>query len=296
MPGEAFGHGTAILFSSGVDPHFLTARDPEETPTGAAPASRQCPLEPIRSSSNALLKRFRAAAAGREEGTVLIEGVRLLQDAMGAGVEIEAVVVPESRAEAGSRLAPEVRPVADELFERLGSLTTTPSVLALAREPRPRDVDELAREGAFLCVACEVQDPGNLGALARTAEAAGASGFVACGAGCRPFHPRALRGSMGSLLRLPVAIASDPDELAARFETHGLRQVTARTRGGTPAHEFDWNGSLALWLSGETGRGVPQEAIMEAVTLEMSGEVESLNVTAAAAVLLFQARQQRSQA
>jgi len=250
-------------------------------------------LEPIRSSSNALLKRFRAAAAGREEGAVLIEGERLLADAVGAGVEIEAVLVPASRGEEEPGIPPGARPVADELFERLGSLKTPPPVLALAREPQQRAVAELAVEGALLCVACEVQDPGNLGALARTAEAAGADGLLVCGKGCRPFQPRALRGSMGSLLRLPVASAADPDELAAELADRGLRQVIARTRGGTPAREFDWGGSLALWLSGETGRGVPREVEMEGVTLELSGEVESLNVTAAAAVLLFQARGQR---
>jgi len=250
-------------------------------------------LEPIRSSSNALLKRFRAAAAGREEGAVLIEGERLLADAVRAGVEIEAVLVPASREGGGRGLEPPARPVADELFLRLGSLKTPPAVLALAREPVQRAVAELAIEGALLCVACEVQDPGNLGALARTAEAAGADGLLVCGSGCRPFQPRALRGSMGSLLRLPVASASDPDELAAELAGRGLRQVIARTRGGIPAREFDWSGSIALWLSGETGRGAPREVELEGVTLELSGEVESLNVTAAAAVLLFQARRQR---
>ncbi len=256
-------------------------------------------MEPIRSSSNALLKRFRAAAAGREAGTVLLEGERLLGDALRAGVAIEAVLVPESR-EATALPSVEndaplsARPVADELFQRLGSLKSTPGVLALAQEPPLRTVAELARDGAFLCIACAVQDPGNLGALARTAEAAGVDGLLVCGSGCRPFQPKALRGSMGSLLRLPVAVAEEPDALAGELRERGFRQVTAQTRDGIEAARFDWGGSIALWLCGETGRGVPESTTLEGVSIPMQGEVESLNVTAAAAVLLFQASCQRS--
>ncbi len=252
-------------------------------------------LDPIRSSSNALLKRFRAAATGREAGSVLLEGRRLVDDAVRAGVRVEVCLVPESRAEQAVSLVGDgvsVRAVADTLFEKLGSVKTTPEVLALAPTPRDYELDEVATDGAFLCVASELQDPGNLGALARSAEAAGATALIVTGCGCKPWQPKALRGSMGSLLRLPICTYEDSGALARELKARDFRQVSADTRDGESPARFDWRGSLALWLTGETGRGLPAGRF-EGVTIPMQGEVESLNVTAAAAVLLFQAAEGR---
>ncbi|MAB79343.1 MAG: hypothetical protein CMJ89_08315 [Planctomycetes bacterium] len=257
-------------------------------------------MEPIRSPSNPLIKRIRAVEAGRAAGTILIEGEKLLAEAVRAGLDLEAVVLPAAGAERAERWERDglaVRVVADSLFERLGSLKTPAGLLALAPEPPPRDLEDLGRDGGLLCVAAEVQDPGNLGALARTAEAAGARGLIVCGGGCRPFQSKALRGSMGSLFRLPVAIHGESGDLADRLDGLRFRQVTARTRAGNDYRHFDWSGRVALWLSGETGRGVPPAGVMgelEGITIPMLGEVESLNVTAAAAVLLFEAMGQRN--
>jgi len=264
-----------------------------------APSPAPFHLEPIRSASNALVKRVRAAAAGRTPGTILLEGERLLDEARRQALELELVLVTEGRAELADNLARAglaVRTVANELFERLGSLRTPPGVLALAPAPGLHELAEIARGEVLVCVAADVQDPGNLGALARTAEAAGAAALIVCGAGCRPWSPKALRGSMGSLLRLPLVIAAEAAPLAEELAARGFRQVTARTRAGHDYESFDWNGPLALWLLGETGRADPALARLEGVSIPMAGHVESLNVTAAAAILLFAAKQKREQA
>jgi RNA methyltransferase, TrmH family len=260
------------------------------------------PVEPIRSSSNPLLKRVRAAAAGRGEGEILLEGDRLVDDARRAGIELTAVLVAEERGPRLAELARDgvaVRAVQGELLASASALEHGSGCLALAREPAARTLDDLPRAtDALVVVAAGIQDPGNLGALARTAEAAGAGALLVVRGGCRPWNPKALRGSMGSLLRLPVieieAREGSVDALAER----GFRHVCARTRGGTPHERFDWSGRIALWLGGEAG-GFPGELAragerFDGVSIAMAGGVESLNVTAAAAVLLFAAGRTRS--
>ena len=113
--------------------------------------------------------------------------------------------------------------------------------------------------------------------------------------GCSPWNEKALRGSMGSLLRLPVLRPAAAPEAVARLGSLGFRQVRAATRDGTPLERFDWSGRIALWFSSETG-GLPAELdahAFEDVSIAMAGGVESLNVTAAAAILLHAAARGR---
>jgi TrmH family RNA methyltransferase len=259
------------------------------------------PAEPIRSSANPLLKRVRALAAGRGEGELLLEGDRLVDDALKAGFELEVVLVSAEREERLAELAGRgllVRAVGRELLASVSALENSPGCLALARAPQPRTLADLPSGDVLLVVAAGIQDPGNLGALARTSEAAGAQALGLVPGGCRPWNPKALRGSMGSLLRLPV-IELDAERGPAELARRGFRSVCARTRGGTPYASFDWSGRMALWLTGEGGDfPAPLARASEAflgVSIPMAGAVQSLNVTAAAAVLLFAAREARAQ-
>jgi len=258
-------------------------------------------LEPIRSSSNPLLKRVRRAASARGAGgadEILLEGDRLVDDAHAAGLELLCVLVDEERSERMARLEEAglpVRAVRGSLLAAAGTLESSPGCLALARTPAPRALSELGERDARLVVAAAgVQDPGNLGALARTAEAAGANALLVTPGGCRPWNPKALRGSMGSLLRLAVHEIEPGVESVERLAGLGFRHVCARTRGGVPYDRFDWGGRVVLWLSAESG-GFPEglagpASRFEGVSIPMHAGAESLNVTAAAAVLLFAAR------
>jgi TrmH family RNA methyltransferase len=261
--------------------------------------------DPIRSAQNPLVQRVRALRRGTQRAgtgsTLLLEGDRLVDDALRAGLAPEVVLIGAERAERARELAARgvaVRLVDDSLLADLSSLRSGPGCLALVPEPAPRGVELLSRSGdALVVVAAGLQDPGNLGALARACEAAGVAALVVTGGGCRPWNEKALRGSMGSLLRLPVLELAAPGEAIAALEAAGHRSVFARTRGGADPERFDWAGRVALWVASETGR-MPDEVERLAqrssgVTIPMEGEVESLNVTAAAAVLLFAARRAR---
>ena len=255
--------------------------------------------ETLRSWSNPLVQRARAAQAGREPGVLALEGARLVRDALAAGLGLELALVDAARPERFADVlaaAREARLVEGALLARLSSLDTAPGVLALAACPPVRPLAALdlaarapeAAAGLALGVA-GIGDPGNLGALARSAEAAGARGLVVARGGARPFGPKALRGSMGSLLRLPVHEVDDLGAALAELTARGVRQAVASLAGGTPYTRFDFSGPFVLWLPGEVGEAGTALAGLPRVCIPMAGAVESLNVTVAGSLLLFAA-------
>ncbi len=246
--------------------------------------------EPIRSLSNAVLRRVRDVAGG---GEILLEGRRLIGDAISAGVRPTEVLVRADRleeVEAWPELGDRVRPVAPKVYARLGSVKNPPPVMALAPRPKGADLGELSSEGnPLVLVVAGVSDPGNLGALARSAEAAGASALIQLEGGVGPWNPRALRGSMGSLLRVPVVLESSAPKVMERLTSAGYRHVVAATRGGLTPQTTDWSGAVALWVCAETGEAPAVCDSMQGVTIPLAAPVESLNVTVATSLLLFAA-------
>ena len=250
-------------------------------------------MQTIESSSNPLLKRVRAIAKGLEDGWILLEGHRLLQDALSAGIEVEAVFVRADREQewrdfefgAVARYA-----VPAGHFQKLGSVKNPPPVLAIARTPQLADLGDLrSQREPLVLVVVGMADPGNLGAVARSAEAAGACALIRVGPGVSPWNPRSLRGSMGSLLRLPVLSFADVAQAKDALEDLGFTHRCAATRGGQAPSDVDWGGSIALWVSGETGETPPGMQTMQGLTIPLATPVESLNVTVAASLLLFAA-------
>jgi len=246
--------------------------------------------ETIRSRANPLLKRAGAALAGQEVGTIALEGDRLVDDALAAGVEFDTILVAddrEDRAVALERSGKNVRRVEANLLARVSDLSTSPGILALAVAPLPIDLGRFpVDERTLFLVVAGVADPGNLGALARSAEAFGARALLVARGGANPWSAKALRGSMGSLLRLPVSHGVAVNEIARALTARGVRQVFASTRDGKQLASFDWRGPIALWMGSETG-ALPESARgFERVTIPMAGRVESLNVAVAASLLL----------
>jgi TrmH family RNA methyltransferase len=147
----------------------------------------------------------------------------------------------------------------------------------------------------LIVVAHGVQDPGNLGSLLRTADAAGAAAFFLTGEAADLTHPRALRATMGSIFRLPAAPAPS-DRIVEALRRRGFRTVGSSPSSPVAYHVERWTGPLALFLGGEGG-GLPVELLSRldaSVGIPMRRGVESLSVGAAAAVLLFEAARQRA--
>jgi TrmH family RNA methyltransferase len=170
-------------------------------------------------------------------------------------------------------------------------------VLLVVRRPdgaRARAVPGLPGV-ALVAVAVGVQDPGNLGSILRSADGAGATGFVTVGSSADLFHPRAVRASMGAIFRLPSAQESEAEPLLAHLRRLGIATLAAHPSSELLYDLCDLRGPVALFFGGE-GSGLHADLSRRldgAVRIPMRRGVESLSVGAAAAVLLFEAARQR---
>jgi RNA methyltransferase, TrmH family len=246
------------------------------------------------------LTRRRSVRAS--ERVFVLEGAKLLSEALDARATVEAVFVApgaegtdavvQRAFDAGAR----VHLLEPGVLERVGGTVTPQPVVALAPFC---DVDLETVAGATLVVVCvDVRDPGNAGTVLRSAEAAGAGAVVFCDGSVDVFNPKTVRASAGSLFHVPVVNGGEPVAVLDRLATAGLRRLGTVARGGTPYDETDLMAPVALVLGNEA-HGLPEglEAHLDdAVTIPMAGRAESLNVGMAAAVVCFEAlRQRRSQ-
>ena len=260
-------------------------------------------METITSRRNPLAARFRNAARRETatDSTVLLEGPRLVEDALAAGLRLDVAAVSTNPSPRVSALTRRLEPVArvvrvtSAVMEAMSPAATPSGLVALAAL-RPAPVEDAMRASPPLVVGLSgVQDPGNTGAVIRAVDAGGASGVITVG-GADPLGWKALRGAMGSAFRLPVARADDPAAVRRLASTHGLRMVAAAPRGGTPLAETDLSGPCLVWLGAE-GSGLDREAAATAdatVSIPMRPPVESLNIAVAAALIVYEAARQRS--
>ncbi|HUO86612.1 MAG TPA: TrmH family RNA methyltransferase [Thermoanaerobaculia bacterium] len=240
--------------------------------------------------------------AGRCKGDLaLLEGPHLVAEAIAAGVElVDVLASPQFLDSApGRRLATTLAPspvaVEAELLASLLDADSPRGLAAVARLPRAPLAALPHRAGGVYLYLAGIQDPGNLGALARSAEAAGAAGLVLAAGSAHPNHPRALRASAGSLLRLPVAVGVELEALVEHLAPLAPRRVALATRDGIDPWSADLTGTLILLLGAE-GPGLPETLVRRAelaLTIPLAGGVESLNVTVAASLVLFEIRRRR---
>jgi RNA methyltransferase, TrmH family len=261
----------------------------------------------ITSTSNSRLKELRRLATARRRrasGWFVIEGYRLLGRALEAGAAVEDVyAAPALYRGAGER---ELVARAEQLGARIHEVAPGPFA-AVAAQGRPDGLLAVVRRPAtdlaclpvgarpLLLVTEGVERPGNLGTMARTACAAGATGLVVCDPQTDVFHPRTVTASVGAVFTLPVAVARGVDTLAWLRE-RGIAVVAATPDGGTAPWDADLAGPAALVVGCEK-RGLGDawlDAADVRVGIPMPGEaMDSLNVAVAAGVLLVEAVRQR---
>jgi len=240
---------------------------------------------------------------GRERrGLTLAEGVRLLEEALAAGVPVRGAATSAAlegtpRGSAlKARLARAGVPLEDVDDDELARLASTehPQGIVAMVEPKLWTLDEIAiSPSAVVLVLDGVQDPGNVGALARTGLGLGAAGLVTLPGTADLYNPKALRGSMGALFRLP-SVASEVDGFIAWARGAGLALWTTAA-DGVPVGRGEREGPIAL-LVGNEGAGVqPALAAVAArsVSVPLKNGVESLNVAVAAGILLYEVTRDR---
>src|SRR5271154_4271789 len=277
----------------------------------------------LTSRENRWLKEFRMALRGglpTESGSVGVEGVRLVEEALRSGCRIDAVLFSESGERHHERLAPLIdRPemafpklrTTDRLFEGLAD-TEHPQGVAALVQPRMATFDDLVRTPGEACspllvVLAGVQDPGNVGTILRTAAAFGATGAVTAASGqsgtASPFSPKALRASAGAALHLPLLPGMSLAILLTQLKIANVRTLASSVREPHDGEsrvlspwEVDWCQPVAL-LVGNEGAGLPEEVERSAdarLRIPMASGIESLNAAAAAAVLFYEAARQRN--
>lgn len=258
----------------------------------------------ITSRQHPLVRAFQAAARG-EGALALLDGWHLLHDAVDAGMAVDLVATtggPRTQADAAllTRLSRDstavVCSVSNSVMDAVSPVRTPSGIAALVRRPDVAMAQLLVPAPPLIVVAVDLQDPGNLGAMIRSAEAGGATGVVVAGASADPWSWKALRAAMGSTFRLPVQSQADPMAAGDALSGHGLTLLATVPRGGVPMQTADLRGSVALLLGGE-GSGLSAALVARAdvlLSIPMAMPVESLNVAVAAGVLVYEARRQRT--
>jgi TrmH family RNA methyltransferase len=260
--------------------------------------------DPIRSRSNAAFKRLRGLRErSSADEACLLEGPKLVQEALAAGLSlVEAAVSPRAfRTPAGvdavaaldEHRVPTLA-MSDDLLASLSDAEAPQGVVALARRPE-FDEAQLFRGTALVLVADAVQNPGNLGGLLRTAEAAGATGAYLTTGCADPFSWKALRGSMGSAFRLAHVRGLEVEAVLARLAVRQVAVLATAADGGLRYDEADLRGPCAL-VVGNEGAGLSPGVIAAAsarLRIPLARPVESLNVGVAAALVLYEAARQR---
>ena len=225
--------------------------------------------------------------ARRDDGAFVIEGPLLLGEAVAAGVPIEVVFVEAGASVPDSGGAP-VHEVAPGVIARVASTVTPQPVLAVAAGCDVA-LDAVAGAVSFAVVLAGLADPGNVGTILRSAEAAGADAVVLTEGSVDVFNPKVVRASAGALFRVPVVV----DVPVASVADLGLPVLGAVAAGGVPYDQAPLDRPCALALGSEA-HGLPANLALEGlVSIPHAGRAESLNVAMAATVLCFEVARRR---
>jgi RNA methyltransferase, TrmH family len=260
----------------------------------------------IISRDNSLLRQARRVRDGKVTELIFIEGLRLADEAVLSGLEIEATIFSDeiarkervtSTLEHLETVSARTATVSEKLLESISYTKTPQGIVVLARRPQvgKEQLNATAENATLLVVLHQINNPVNVGAILRTAEAAGASGVITTRKTSDPFSPKSLRGAMGSAFRLPIWSGSEYLEVIEWCRARKFRILCAAATGNVPYTDLDWRKRTVVVLGPES-TGLTDDEIAQAdqsVSIPMAGSAESLNVSVAAGILLFEAARQR---
>lgn len=263
------------------------------------------PLDSVDNKSVRTVRRLLASRNFRErQQQAVVEGLHLLKDVMDAGIPIHLVLYGKriAQMEAGRSVLARLQMmktrllyVTDKVLDTLSAVETHQGILAVVELPQgARDWLLPAGVPPFIVIAYQIQDPGNLGTLIRSAQAAGAHLFGVSKGTVDVYNSKTIRAAAGNLFKIPIMSLNDN-------WIHELRQrqinlVSTIVSGGKHYADFDWSRSFALILGNE-GSGLPPELtqVAEDISIRMVPTAQSLNVAMAGSVLAFHAMLIRTQ-
>jgi TrmH family RNA methyltransferase len=254
----------------------------------------------LTSPRNPIVKDVRKAilrGSTTEDGLAVAESFHLLEEALRSDCEIAGVFAAESvrtAVESHVRGLKSIRVTVlpDDLFRSIASTEASQGVIALVRPPR-WTVEQLLRGECLTVILDGLQDPGNAGAILRAAEAFGATGVAFLKSSVNPYNPKCLRGSAGSIFRVPVVAAMDPSLVLAAVEQRRVELYALMPKGARDVSESNFTRRCAL-VVGSEGHGVSERVGSKATPVRVpTAGVESLNAALAAGIALYVARRQR---
>ena len=255
----------------------------------------------ITSRENPLIKLVlslqSSAKKRRENGLFVLEGLRICLDAFENGIKFEKLIITPnvqikfaSEIESFSENSKECYLISDDLFKKISDTSSPQGIIALALIPES-DNAVLRMNGRYIALE-NLNDPSNLGAVSRTAEALGVSGIILSDGSCDPYSPKALRASMGTLLRMPVFVLNDfmNDIINAGLTTYSC--VVDKDAESINNSSF-CDGSVII--IGNEANGITDETKAlsdKRITIPMSGRAESLNAAVAASIAMWELMKQ----
>ncbi len=252
----------------------------------------------ITSKDNARIKRVAALCSSakkrKEEGVFLLEGTRLCSEALREDIEVLEVFYTSSVLKSDAELVGKLceissfsDEVSDTVFAKMSDTCSPQGVLLTARF---KGEISIPQNGKFIAFE-RVQDPSNLGAASRTAEALGFAGIILSGESADPYSPKSLRASMGALLRIPIFVTKDFLSTVTDYKNRGFKvSGTVVDSSATPINEVGF-GENEIAIIGNEANGMSESAKAvcdRLVTIPMAGRAESLNAGVAAAIIMWE--------
>jgi TrmH family RNA methyltransferase len=264
------------------------------------------PHHPLTSKDNSSVKQLRSLSDTKHrkmEKAFLIEGLKIVEEALRDDLGVRMVVASPSliqhHGKGVLKLAEgrqkQILWISDRLMDSLAESKTPQPVMAVVDMKQHSEEALLAHDAGLIVVCHQLQDPGNLGTILRTAEAAGASGVAIVSPSVDPYNPKAIRASMGSILRLPIATIADLPSFIQKAKKQSFQTVATVLAGDRFHYDIDFRRPTIVIL-GQEGSGLPADLMSSIdfqVRVPMAKTIDSLNVATAGAVILYEAVRQR---
>lgn len=254
----------------------------------------------ITSSSNQQIKNIallnKKAKARREQGLFAAEGKKMFQEAPREWIRKVYLTESLEKSHEIQLDGIEYEVVDDRVFASVSDTRTPQGILTLVQIPSYTEEQVLGGKNPFLIVLEDLQDPGNVGTIIRTAEGAGVTGIIVSRKTADLFQPKTIRATMGSVYRMPFLEVDDPSGYLSELSGRGIRTYAAHLRGTGSYRDQDYTGPSAI-LIGNEGNGLSDRMAAQAdvlVRIPMEGRVESLNAAVAAAVFMYEVHGQRA--
>lgn len=254
----------------------------------------------ITSKDNQHLAAARRVRDGKESGQIFFEGRRLATEVLRSNIEVEQCFISEELMDFDliskvGRSSKNYFFVGDRAFRSISDTDNSQGIVLITKRPRRSDAFAQVSNAPIFLLLNEISNPSNLGAIFRTAEAAGVSGVIVSKRSADTFSPKSNRASMGSNLRIPVWESADLDEVVDWARKSGLITTAASVNAEADYTNIDWKigrvlvyGSEAHGLSGSI-----LETLDETFVIPMDNGVESLNIGVSVGITLFEAKRQR---